>query len=288
MQRLPVSGETVIAHAASTGFGGKGANQAAAAAMLGARTCLVAAVGTDPAGRAAIADLHERGVAIDRIRQIPGELTGEAIVYVADDGENLIVVVPGANARLTGADVTADLSALALEPNDVVLTCAEVNDDCVKAAVSAASAASARIVLNLSPARPLAAWMLTPHTVIVLNEVEAAQVTSARSAEAALALLVSQAGAVVVTMGAQGALAAEGEQLIKVAAPRVPLVDSTGAGDAMCGAMAADLADGASLAESVRTGVLAGAVAVTALGARAAVATRALLANVEIVARPAD
>ena len=288
MQTLPVTGETVIGHPASSGFGGKGANQAAAAAMLGARTCLLAAVGTDAAGSAAIADLRERGIAIDRVRRIPGEPTGEAIVYVADDGENLIVVVPGANARLTGADVAADLSALSLEPNDVLLTCAEVSDDCLKQAVSAASAASARIVLNLAPARPLADWMLTPHAVIVLNEVEATQVTSARSAEAAVAMLVAHAGAVVVTLGAHGALAAEGEQLIEVTAPRVPLVDSTGAGDAMCGAMAADLADGASLAESVRTGVFAGAVAVTALGARGAIATRALLANFESVAGPPD
>lgn len=288
MQTLPLPGETVVARATSSGFGGKGANQAVVAATLGARTSLVAAIGADAAGSAAIADLREHGVAIDQVRRIPEELTGEAIVYVADDGENLIVVIPGANARLTGLDVEADLSALALEPSDVVLTCAEVSDDCLRAAVFAASGACARIVLNLAPARPLADWMLTRQTVFVLNEIEAAQVAQARSAAAALDLLVAQAGAVVVTRGAQGALVAHGKQVIDMPAPRVRLVDSTGAGDALCGAIAADLAEGASLAEAARTGVRAGAVAVTALGARGAIATRAMLANFELIEQQPD
>jgi ribokinase len=288
MQTLPVPGETVIARATSSGFGGKGANQAVVAATLGARTSLVAAIGADAAGSAAIADLREHGVGIDLVRRIPEELTGEAIVCVADDGENLIVVIPGANACLTGLDVAADLSALALEPSDVVLTCAEVSDDCLRAAVSKASAACARIVLNLAPARALADWMLTRHAVIVLNEVEAAQVTRARSASAALDLLGAQVRAVVLTRGPLGALAADSGQVIEVPAPRVRLVDSTGAGDALCGAIAAELAGGAFFADAVRTGVRAGAIAVTAPGARGAIATRAMLASSEFVEQPPD
>jgi ribokinase len=104
----------VIAGAASSGFGGKGANQAVAAARLGAPTSIVAAVGADQAGSAAIADLRGNGVAIDRVRRTPRALTGEATVLVGDNGENLIVVAPGANALLSAADVAADLSSLVL------------------------------------------------------------------------------------------------------------------------------------------------------------------------------
>lgn len=279
MRSLPVPGETVIATSALPGFGGKGANQAAAAARLGARTCIVAAVGTDEDGTAAVADLRQNGVAVDRVRRIPHVLTGEAIVLVGDSGENLIVVVPGANGRLTGADVAADLRALALAPDDVVLSSAEVGDDCVSAAAEAAAAVGARIVLNLAPVRALADWMLTPHTVLVLNEVEAVQVTGSGSAAAALELLAGRAGAVVVTRAARGALAAQCGRVIEVGAPRVRAVDSTGAGDALCGAVAADLAYGRPFADAVRTGVLAGAVAVTGLGARGCLATREMLAS---------
>jgi ribokinase len=271
---LPTAGETVIARSASIGFGGKGGNQAAAAARLGAATWMVAAVGDDVAGSDTLADLIAHGVRVEHVRRLAGESTGEAVVVVDDHGENLIVVVPGANARLAGTNIMAALDALELGADDVVLTCAEISDDCLEVAASVSSRASARMVLNLAPARPLAQWMCAPHVVLVVNELESVQVSGARSPSSALDSLGSRVGAVVVTRGAEGAVVVEDGSLTEVTAPRVNVLDTTGAGDALCGALAADLAEGCSLLEAVHTGVRAGAIAVTALGARGALATR--------------
>jgi ribokinase len=276
---LPGAGETVIAASVSLGFGGKGGNQAAAAARLGAATWMIAAIGDDAAGSSALADLVTHGVRVERVRRPAGTPTGEAIVVVDDHGENLIVVVPGANALLSGANVTADLGALDLGVDDVVLTSAEINDDCLAAAETVVRRFGSRIVLNLAPARPLAEWMCAPHVVLVVNEPESMQVSGASSPTAALDSLASRVGAVVVTRGSHGAALAQGGTVLELAAPAVDVVDSTGAGDALCGALAAELAIGRQLAAAVRTGVLAGAVAVTAAGARGALATRAALAS---------
>ncbi|MEV0192519.1 PfkB family carbohydrate kinase [Kitasatospora purpeofusca] len=284
---LPAPGETVLAAGSAQGFGGKGANQAVAAAAMGAPTRLVARVGADAEGRAALADLRAAGVATEAVRTDPDAPTGLAVVLVDPAGENSIVVVPGANARLTGAEVAQALAELALTSADTVLTSGEVPEECIRATASALPAGP-HWIHNAAPAGVLPDWsgpgLRRP--LLVANAVEAAQLTgrpapgagstdaggddgpdSTATTAAALAALGDGA---VVTLGAAGALVAAGGALHRVPAPEVAVVDTTGAGDVFCGALAARLAGGASLPEAAATAVAAGAFAVTALGARGA------------------
>ncbi|MFD8699246.1 PfkB family carbohydrate kinase [Kitasatospora purpeofusca] len=277
---LPAPGETVLAAGSAQGFGGKGANQAVAAAAMGAPTCLVARVGADTEGRAALADLRAAGVATDAVRTDPDAPTGLAVVLVDPAGENSIVVVPGANARLTGAEVARALAELALTSADTVLTSGEVPEECIRATASALPAGP-RWIHNAAPAGVLPDWsgpgLRRP--LLVANAVEAAQLTG-RSAHAdktdgddtatTAAALAALGDGAVVTLGAAGALVAAGGAVHRVPAPEVAVVDTTGAGDVFCGALAARLAQGASLPEAAATAVAAGAFAVTALGARGA------------------
>ncbi|WP_405007395.1 PfkB family carbohydrate kinase [Kitasatospora purpeofusca] len=289
---LPAPGETVLAAGAAQGFGGKGANQAVAAAAMGAPTCLVARVGADAEGRAALADLRAAGVATDAVRTDPDAPTGLAVVLVDPAGENSIVVVPGANARLTGAEVAQALAELALTSADTVLTSGEVPEECIRATASALPAGP-RWIHNAAPAGILPDWsgpgLRRP--LLVANAVEAAQLTGrpapgtgttdstgddstgddGRDSTATTATALAALGdGAVVTLGAAGALVAAGGELHHVPAPEVAVVDTTGAGDVFCGAFAARLAQGASLPEAAATAVAAGAFAVTALGARGA------------------
>ncbi len=293
---LPAPGETVLAAGSAQGFGGKGANQAVAAATMGAPTCLVARVGADAEGRAALADLRAAGVTTDAVRTDPDAPTGLAVVLVDPSGENSIVVVPGANARLTGAEVAQALAGLALTSADTVLTSGEVPEECIRATASALPAGP-RWIHNAAPASALPDWsgpgLRRP--LLVANAVEAAQLTGRsaattagttagtgddsgdnsgddrRDGTAATATALAALGdGAVVTLGAAGALVATGGSLHRVPAPEVAVVDTTGAGDVFCGALAARLAQGASLREAAATAVAAGAFAVTALGARGA------------------
>ncbi|MFD7414947.1 PfkB family carbohydrate kinase [Kitasatospora purpeofusca] len=297
---LPSPGETVLAAGSTQGFGGKGANQAVAAAAMGAPTRLVARVGADAEGRAALADLRAAGVATDAVRTDPDAPTGLAVVLVDPSGENSIVVVPGANARLTGAEVARALAELALTSADTVLTSGEVPEECIRATASALPAGP-RWIHNAAPAGVLPDWsgpgLRRP--LLVANAVEAAQLTG-RSADStgttndspdgtattATALAALGDGAVV-TLGAAGALVATGGALHHLPAPEVAVVDSTGAGDVFCGALAARLAQGASLREAAATAVAAGAFAVTALGARGALPRPADLTGPTDLTHPA-
>ncbi|MFI5648695.1 PfkB family carbohydrate kinase [Kitasatospora sp. NPDC051705] len=295
---LPAPGETVLAADATRGFGGKGANQAVAAARMGAATHLVAKVGGDADGRAALADLQGAEVETGAVLTHPDAPTGEAIVMVDPGGENSIVVVPGANAHLTAAEVTAALAALRPRPLDVVLTSGEVPAECIRATAAALAGADTRWVHNAAPAGAL------PDTgpagrrpLIVANAVEARQLTGAPTVEEAARILAGTghrpgrdggdgtgstdgtgsaaarsgrvAGAVL-TLGADGALVAADGRLTRLPAPAVRVVDTTGAGDVFCGALAAGLARGTALPEAAAAAVAAGAFAVTALGARGA------------------
>jgi len=271
---LPGPGETVLAEAMSSGFGGKGANQAVAAARLGARVTLVAAVGDDDAGAAALADLTTEGVDTGGVVVVPGEPTGRATVLLDPAGENAIVVTPGANAALTAATVTEQLARLAPGPRDVLLVSGEVPVECAEAAIRTGVTA----VYNLAPFRGLHDWLADLRPIVVVNETEAAQAAgTARPADAA-AHLGALFGAVVVTRGAAGALLVAGSDVDSVAAVRVEPVDTTGAGDAFCGALASVLAAGRPLRAAVAAAVRAGTIAVTGPGARGRLATAADLA----------
>ena len=270
---LPVPGETVLALSTARHQGGKGANQAAAAARWGAPTSLVALVGHDPDGDDAVADLESWGVGTDEVRSVDLP-TGRALILLDRAGENSIVVASGANGALDAERAASALTRLELTPDDVVLTSAEVTAEVVAAAADAAKQVGARHVHNLAPARD-ADLAATTGSLLVLNEVELAQVTGMADTEAGVRRLLAGRPGVVLTLGGRGAVAATPEEDIAVPASPTEVVDTTGAGDAFCGALSAELVAGSDLGTAVRLAVRAGSYAVTGAGARGALARRA-------------
>jgi ribokinase len=268
--RLPGRGETVIGRSAVLAPGGKGANQAAAAGELGPGVHMVGRVGEDPAGARQLAALAASRVNVSRVYRTPGVPTGSATIPVEEGtGENLIVVVPGANAELTPEDADAESVRWAR----VVLLQLEVPLETVAAA---ARAATGTVVLTPAPPQPLPAALLENVDVLVPNEHELAQLADAEPGErspaelAALARSVASC-AIVVTLGARGALVVppEGVALLQ-APPAVAAVDTTGAGDCFCGALAQALATDPDLPAAVRVAVAAAALSTTGPGARGA------------------
>jgi ribokinase len=281
VERLPGRGETVIGRRAEVAPGGKGANQAAAAGRLGPGVHMIGRVGEDPAGNRQLAALAEARVNVSRVHRTPGVPTGSATIPVEEGtGENLIVVVPGANGELRPDD--ADVESV--RRATVLLLQLEVPLDTVQAAVRVATGT---VVLNPAPPQPLPAELLEHVDVLVPNEHELAQLAGVEAGErpphelAELARSVAS-GAVVVTLGARGALVVEPDgALLLQAPPPVTAVDTTGAGDCFCGALAQALARGTDLPDAVRYAVTAAALSTTGPGARGALpdddAVRALL-----------
>lgn len=262
--RRPRPGETVLGSDTEVLPGGKGANVAVAAARLGASVALLGAVGTDGNGDLLLDSLRSAGVATDRVRRSPRP-TGTAYITVDDAGENSIIVSPGANADLDLSDV--DLTGAA------VLACSlEVPVPVVEHAVRAAVDAGVRPVLNLSPIAEFTAFEgLDP---LVVNEPEA----EALGGDPA-ALLALGPRSVVITRGGRGALLATASGVEELGAPLVDVVDTTGAGDAFVGALAASLAGGADLPTAVRFAVRVASVSVTSRGAQPSYPHRADLDN---------
>lgn len=282
--RLPARGETVVGRSADIAPGGKGANQAAAAGRLGPGVHMVGRVGADAAGDRQLAALAGSRVNVSRVHRTPGVPTGSATIPVEEGtGENLIVVVPGANAHVRPAD--ADVESV--HRATVLLLQLEVPLDTV---LAAARVATGTVVLNPAPPQQLPVEVWEHVDVLVPNEHELAHLAGADPAERSPAALVQLARsvascAVVVTLGARGALVvpAEGDALLQPPPPVTP-VDTTGAGDCFCGALAQALAQGADLAGAVRYAVTAAALSTTGPGARGALpdddAVRALLPRV--------
>ncbi|MGY2064263.1 ribokinase [Blastococcus sp. SYSU DS0619] len=288
VDRLPGRGETVVARSAALAPGGKGANQAAAAGLLGGlgdhAVHMVGRVGDDPAGDRQLAALAGSRVNVSRVLRTTGTPTGTATIPVEEaTGENLIVVVPGANAELTPDDVDTP----SVRSARVVLLQLEVPLPTVEAA---ARVATGTVVLTPAPPRPLPAALLERVDVLVPNEHELVQLAGEEPGErspAGLADLARRvtAGAVVVTLGARGALVVPGDgPALLQAPPPVTAVDTTGAGDCFTGALGQALAAGAGLADAVRHAVTAAALSTTGPGARGALpdddAVRQLLPRV--------
>jgi ribokinase len=275
LPRLPAPGETVLGGALTRQHGGKGANQAVAAARAGARAYLVGAVGSAD-GQDSVDELAASGVDVSWVRRA-GEPTGVAVVQVAGDtGENQIAVASGANAAVSAHDVEAALSALELGPADVVVLSFELPAAPLRLAADVARGSGARLVVNPAPADThrldlLASAVATP------NERELAVLTAADRpvGDAAVALSDRTRGPVVVTLGARGALLADSGVLEHVVAHQVVARDTTGAGDTLTGVLAASLAQGRELRAAGRRAVAAAALAVTREGARAGMPTAA-------------
>jgi ribokinase len=274
VDRRPAAGETVLGSDVATHPGGKGANQAVAAARLGADTVLLARVGDDAHGRLLADSLGAAGVDTTGILA-GGAPTGVALITVDPSGDNSIVVSPGANARLSVEDVRGAGELLAAAR--VVSLQLEIPIDTVTAAVGAATAAGSRVVLNPSPPAPLPAEVLAACDPLVVNEHEARFLLGADAGNApedwATALLARGPRSVVVTMGAAGALVADPSGTLRIPSPSVEAVDTTGAGDAFTGALAWRLGTGDDLETAVRFAVRVGATAVTKAGAQASFPT---------------
>lgn len=281
VERHPRPGETVLGGDVVTATGGKGANQALAAARQGGAPVFLGAVGDDAGGRQLLDALAAGGVDVAAVEVVTGAPTGVALITLARDGENSIVVAPGANGRVSAAPVVERLRALA-GTGTVLLAQLEIPVDVVAAAAAAVEEAGGRVVLNLSPSSPVPDALLALCDPLVVNESEASDLVGepisdpAAAAAAAVALL-DRCRSAVITLGGEGAvfasraLGSTGDSAPASGhrpAPRVRVVDTTGAGDAFVGALAAELARGAELAEAVESGVAAGAAAVQWLGAQ--------------------
>ncbi|WP_180342292.1 ribokinase [Actinomyces wuliandei] len=292
VERLPGPGETLLGAGGRTSPGGKGANQALAAALRGAEVRMVGAVGDDANAAVALSRLSQVGVDTSLVAGLDAP-TGLAVCVVDGSGRNTIVVVPGANGLVGTAQVEA--AAPAITRASVLVLQGEVPPGAVAAAVGVACGQAGgggaglpgrpRILLNLAPVIPLEAQVVRLADPLVVNEHEGRLVLTEvfglgpaswegrddPDVAVARALLAQGLASVVMTLGERGAVAleaAEPDRLLAVPSPRVAVVDTVGAGDAFVGALAASLAAGGTLAQAVETGVRVGAYACTGRGAQ--------------------
>lgn len=255
---LPRPGETVIARSSMWAAGGKGANQAVAARAVGVRVLMAGAVGDDDQGRAYRRRLDELGIDTRFVTTDPTRPTGQAVVVsqLESDGANFIVVLPGANDLVTIEQVRAALDAL--HPGDVVLLQLEIGVGIVEWAILAAAERDLQVVLNLSPYDDLSPQALAAADVVVVNEPEALRLADLGSAPPQ---------SLVVTLGAAGA-SWDGLHRVGPQVPEHEVRDTTGAGDAFCGTLAAMLAQGHDREEALDAALAAGAAAVRYVGAQ--------------------
>lgn len=279
--RQPLPGETLVGTAFGTFIGGKGANQAVAAARAGARVEMVGRLGRDQFGDDVATALGQEGISLRYAVRDPLEGTGIAQILVEPDGTNSIVVVPRANARLAVSDLTR--ARPALRGASVLLLQLEVGLDVSERAARVARDTGAMVLLNPAPARPVPDSLLRLVDVLIPNETETAELTGINPAtdadaeQAARALLARGVKAVILTLGARGVLVVDATGSTTVPAFVVEVVDTTAAGDAFCGALAVALAEGRPLREAARFACASGALAVTVMGAGPSLPGRAAI-----------
>ncbi|TDE42201.1 ribokinase [Nonomuraea mesophila] len=271
VSEAPKRGETVTGHHFRTIPGGKGANQAIAAARAGARVAFLGAVGDDGFGAEMRATLVEAGVDVSGLRQVPGP-SGIAHIVVDDAGGNSIVVVPGANGTVTGPSAD-DLAVIA--ESQALLLQLELPLEAVVEAARGARAAGVPVFLTPAPAQPLPEELLDAVTTIVPNEHEAAAITGVAGADAALDALLERVEEAVITLGSQGALfgSRSGERL-RVPSVPVKAVDTTAAGDTFVGALAVARSEGRAMAGALTFASAAAALSVQREGASTSMPAR--------------
>lgn len=268
--RHPKPGETLLGHGGEITAGGKGANQAVAAALLSAPVTFVGAVGSDAYAAPAMHYLKASGVNLEHVARTD-EVTGLAVITVDEQGENTIIVVPGANALVDAPFVATHSSPITA--SELVLLQGEIPAEGFAKAIELAMG---RIVINLAPVIAVDKDALLRADPLLANEHEAGLILeqlgfSSEGSPRELAQRLREAGfaSVVLTLGARGALVTEGTDLVAVPSPQVTPVDTTGAGDAFAGALCARLLEGDSLVEAARYAARVGAFAVTGAGAQA-------------------
>ena len=279
--RLPAAGETVLGGEFMMNAGGKGANQAVAAARYGGRVSFGARVGDDMFGRQTLAAMREDGIDTSYVAVDREHASGVALISVNAEGENSIVVASGANMALGRGDI--DRAAGEIRAADAVLMQLEVPVAAVEYAAEVAAAAGVPVILNPAPAptEPLGAELLSRLKAITPNRSEAARISgievtdigsARRAAEAIHAMGVRN---VIITLGGEGSLVYDGVHFEHVEAVRVEAVDTTAAGDTFNGVLACCMAEGRTLAEAARMAGVAAAISVTRMGAQSAAPTRA-------------
>jgi ribokinase len=272
LEHLPVPGETVAASHLEVLSGGKGANQAVAAAAIGAAVAMVGRVGTDAAGQEQVSALAAAGVDIGSIRKDPRAPTGTAVVMVDGAGRNSIAVVPGANGLLDAVNV--EQAAPLIERARVLLLQLEIPDGAVERAVAVARRARVPTILNIAPQRDLSPDVLRRVGYLLANETEAAallgravnSIEDAAQAAEAIRRLGPSWG--IITLGEQGTVAAGDGGWFHEPAVAADTVDTTGAGDVFAGVLAAGLVEALPVRDAVRLASAAAGVSVTRRGAR--------------------
>ena len=273
VKHLPVSGETVLGNSFTKTPGGKGANQAVAASKLGGDVSFVGCIGSDQEGEILRSSLENANVNCDFLISHPEASTGNAMIGVDAEGNNSIIVNPGANGALAQEDILA--AEEIVESSQVVLMQLEIPTRCLEIAVEMANEI---IILNPAPVVDISKGLLEKVDVLIPNRIELARLSgkeafnSLDEVEAAAKSLDIQT--VIVTLGSEGALLVSGDQTELVSSPVVESVDTTGAGDAFCGSVAESLSRGLSFLESVEHSVTAGALSTTTYGAQISMPTR--------------
>jgi ribokinase len=270
-ERVPAAGETLVGNQFSQGFGGKGANQAVMASRLGAAVAMVNCVGDDVLGDMTLENLTRERIDVRSVNRVAGVSSGVAPIWVEADGTNRIIVVPGANDHVTPEQARSAVEDAA--EVQLVLGQFEVPQSATAGAFTAARERGALTVLNTAPAAELSPALLEVTDWLIPNEVEFGHLARACGLDGArltddviTAVAARTTGRLVVTLGAAGAAACEGDRVTRVPAPPVRAVDTTGAGDAFVGTFAYGLARGLSPAAAAELGCRCAAVSVTRHG----------------------
>lgn len=271
--RLPRLGETILGSDFRTFPGGKGANQAVAIARMGGKVSMIGRVGQDGFGDALVETLERDQVDLTYIRRDPEAASGVALITVEEGGNNAIVVVPGANGRLSPEDIWG--AEEAIKQAQVLVLQLECPLETVAEAIRVAQRHAVPVALNPAPAQPLPDELLRQIDVLIPNESELQLLSGEQEVEqAAQALLARGVKTLIITLGEQGSLVVQRMERSAIPAHPVKAVDTTAAGDAFVGAFAVAWAEGKSLIEAARWGNAAGALAVTCLGAQPSLPTR--------------
>lgn len=277
IERLPGPGETVSGSSFTSSPGGKGANQALAARRAGAEVRMVGAVGSDPFAQKALQILRQAGVDLKGV-STSAEYTGTALIYVAENGENTIAVVPGANAAVGDEHVRIALEGMS--DNDLLVLQMEIPAATIVAAIDAARRKRIRTILNIAPATAEIASLAAQVDIIVANETEFEQLldkkiaTKEERVQALLEVHARSGQTVVVTLGAEGVAAVADGQIFTAMGLKIDPVDTVGAGDTFVGYFAVALAEKRPFTEVLRTAAVAGSLACMSHGAQPAMPLR--------------